>query len=396
MENLRDRILANPLISAVFASPFEVYLVGGYLRDILRGFESKDIDFVVKGDFLPLLSRIASSTGGKIIHFEKGGLSRIILDTTTIDFTPLHGRLADDLSRRDFTVNAIAWAPEKGIIDPLEGFRDIQKGIIKAVSRFNLVSDPIRLIRSYRFIGEFGWRMDSKTRKCIKELKESLKLSSSERITLEFFKLLNSRDHLKALKLAYTDGLLNVFLSVNSVNLGINIKVLSRFCPFLEKIPKTHQLNLDQTFSQGLSYAGLLRAELILFKTSLQESKLRLSNAIVKRLIITNILLDQFEKTKPVNRQELFDFFHAAGDALLDFALLTRNKHTFHEAVRFLNIKSVLPTEEIMSLTGVKGGPELGSYLKEVKRIQFLGKIAERDDARRVLSQWLARRSNTS
>jgi tRNA nucleotidyltransferase (CCA-adding enzyme) len=352
----------------------------------LRGFQSTDIDIVVKGDFRPLLSRIASSTDGKIIDFEKGGISRIILDTTTIDFTALRGSIEEDLSRRDFTMNAIAWSPESGIVDPLEGLRDIQREIIRALSRENLTDDPIRLLRTYRFAGEFGWRIDSRTRIFIRELKESLKLSSFERITLEFLKLLNSKNHLKALKLSYADGLLNIFLAIDSRDLLINIKALSRFKSFLEKIPNAYFPSLERTISQGLSHAGLLRAEVILFKARLEESRLRLSNAILKRLKITSMLLDEFQKAKSARRQQLFDLFYASGVTVLDFALLTRNKKILHEAMRFVNMSSLLPTEEIMNLTGVKGGAELGSFLKEMKRMQFLGKIAQRGDALRFFS----------
>jgi len=390
MENLNNRILANPVISTIFAPGFEVYLVGGYIRDVLRGFKPTDVDIVVRGNFQPLLSRIAASTDGKIIDFEKGGgISRIIFDTTTIDLTAMQGSIEDDLSRRDFTMNAIAWSPERGIVDPLGGLRDIQRGTIRAVSRCNFSDDPIRLLRTYRFLGEFGWRIDSKTRNFVRELKESLRLSSFERITLEFLRLLNSKDHLKALKLSYADGLLNIFLALDSCELFMNIKALSRFKSFLEKIPNAYHPNGDRTISQGLSQAGLLRAEILLFKAKLEKNRLRLSNAILKRLKVTSILLEELQKTKSVGRQRLFDLFYASGDALLDFALLTRNRKILHEAMRFLNMRSLVATQEIMDLTGVKGGVELGAFLKELKRMQFLGKIAQRADALRLVSNGL-------
>ena len=103
------------------------------------------------------------------------------------------------------------------------------------------------------------------------------------------------------------------------------------------------------------------------------------------------MLLDQFQESKSVKRQQLFDFFQAAGAVSLDFAYLTRNESTVHEATRFLNMKPVLPTEEIMNLIGVKGGPELGSLLKELKRMQFLGKIPQKEDPRRLLTRWLVK-----
>jgi tRNA nucleotidyltransferase/poly(A) polymerase len=390
MQNLRESILSEPLVEKVLNAGREVFLVGGYLRDLLRGVRSRDIDFVVRGDVKRVLSEVLRDLDGTVVEFREFLMVRAVVQDYTLDFTELKGALEDDLFRRDFSINAIAWSAEKGIIDPLKAIRDIEKGVIRAVCEKNFVDDPLRLLRAYRFSGELGWRIDRKTRKMIRKLKDSIKQSAPERITLEIIKLLNSDGHLRALKQAHRDGLLGTLLSIDRDRLEANIKVLSRFNSFLKKLPEEWRVRLDKTVTQGLSFGGLLRAEQLLYGSDLERNRLSLSRAIIKRLEGTSTLLSIYEENRNIDDVLIFDLFTKAGDAVMDLALLTRSQRILKKAEHFLRISPVLSTAKIMDITGIAPGPELGRVLHEIKKLQFLGKVKDEKDARK----WLHDRSN--
>lgn len=379
MKYLTKTILSDKAVSRVFASGVEAYLVGGYIRDIIRGKRSNDIDFVVKGNIKMIVPNIFSDID-RIVEFKDAALIRVVIGDITIDFSELKGTIEDDLCSRDFAMNAIAWSPDRGIIDPINGIEDIRRERIRAVSEKNFIDDPLRMLRAYRFAGELGWEIDRDTRKRAKNLKNLIKQSSPERITLEFFKLLNSHNYFRALKYAFSDSLLNEILSFNSNKLLENITALSKFNAFLKKMPEKYRAKLNEPFSQGLSYIGLLRAEQLLYNSSCSRNNLRLSSAILKRLCSTEKALTRYTKLKRLAKKQLFNLFEEAGDGVMDLAVLTRRKRLLDDAERFLNIKQTLSTKNIIGITGARG-PEIGKLIKEMRCLQFTGKINNEDDA---------------
>ena len=155
MKNIKKIILGNKINSKVFSLGKEVYIVGGYLRDALIGKESWDIDYVVRGDIRQFAMQLLAQkrSNATIVELKKELMIRIVLKNgLTLDFTELKGDVKDNLGERDFTMNAIAWSPGTGIIDPFNAVKDIAKHRIKAISIDNFRNDPLRLLRTYRFI----------------------------------------------------------------------------------------------------------------------------------------------------------------------------------------------------------------------------------------------------
>ncbi len=387
---MRETILGDPLIAGVLDACADVFLVGGFIRDLLIGTRSRDIDFIVRGDVRGLISKIFPEERATVIIFKKAMTVRVVVDDYTMDFSELRGSLEDDLSGRDFTMNAVAWSAGRGIIDPLKGREDIVKQRIRAICESNFVNDPLRLLRAYRFAGELGWRIEGKTRKIVKELAGSIKLPALERTTSESIRLLNSRYCVKAVKMAAADGLLGEIISLDAARLGDNIRKLSRLDSFIEKRREGLPISFGDEFSQGLSHIGLLRAEQLLSGSTAGKNLLRLSRASLNRLNVIGPLLSVYEKNRRINRTKLYDLLAAAGEGAMDFALLTRRKGFVREARRFLAMKGLLSAGKIMEITGVGAGPELGSLLREVRKMQFLGKLRNENDAIR----WLSSRAN--
>ncbi len=397
MTRIRSIIIGNSINSKVFSLGKEVYLVGGYLRDIILGKKSKDIDYIVRGDVKTFVNSVFGAIGlrrgaGTIVELKKEQMIRIVLkDGATLDFTRLAGDIKDNLGERDFTMNALAWSPETGLIDTFNGIDDIRKNIIRAVSIENFKNDPLRLLRVYRFASELGWNVERKTRAMVKQLNREIKRSAPERITSELFNLLNSKAVQSALKAAQRDGLLECLISAPRKKLSGNIRSISMLESKLKKLPKNFKTTLNNPFSQGITIKGLLRLEPLLEGSALNENALRLSRDIRERVDAAHRLLSAFRKNRFLNRGALFDTFAKAKEAAFDFLVLSGNARFLNRFAEFQKIrkKSLLTSEEIMLITGLKGGIALGDMIYKLKKMQFEGKFKTKKEAVRWLKNSL-------
>lgn len=187
----------------------EAYYVGGCVRDLLLGRPLHDLDLVVAGDALAL-ARIAARAlrGAFVLLDEENGIARVVLrgeegaPESTVDFARMRGELAEDLARRDLTINAMAMAPddfrryalgeakEAVVIDPWGGRRDLEKGLLRALSRQVLCDDPLRTMRVVRLAGELDFAIEPQTADWVREVAGRLPWVSWERIRDELFRLL--------------------------------------------------------------------------------------------------------------------------------------------------------------------------------------------------------------
>ncbi len=187
----------------------ETYYVGGCIRDLLLGRPLHDLDLVVAGDALALARAIARALRGAFVLLdEENTIARVVLrgaegiPGSTVDFARMRGELAEDLSRRDLTINAMAMAPddfyryalgeatEAAVIDPWGGRRDLEQGLLRALSREVLLDDPLRTMRVVRLAGELDFSIEPQTAAWVREVAGRLPLVSWERIRDELFRLL--------------------------------------------------------------------------------------------------------------------------------------------------------------------------------------------------------------
>lgn len=128
----------------------------------------------------------------------------------TVTFTT---SLEEDLRRRDFTINAMAYNPGTGIVDPFGGAEDLRRGVVRAVGspseRFS--EDALRIMRAFRFSAKFGFTIEPETLKAAAELSENLSAVSAERISAELEKILLS-DHPEVLADMYRAGVTKMFI----------------------------------------------------------------------------------------------------------------------------------------------------------------------------------------
>ncbi|MEW6161848.1 MAG: hypothetical protein AB1606_00780 [Nitrospirota bacterium] len=388
-QKLKNKIFKDRYNSIIFKKGRgkELYLVGGYVRNILKGVISQDRDYIFIGSTRSFVNEIRKIIGGTVVKFKKGEMIRLALkDGVTFDFSRPMGTLEEDLSKRDFTINAIAWSPDTGIIDPCEGLEDIKNRKIRSLSEESLIADPLRILRAYRFAAELNGSIENNTRKAIKMLHNRIKKVSPERITFEIFNLLNSEHPAKYLNMALSDGLLNAILSISDKTLGRNVKAISRLEAKINKLPLKVKVILEKIFSQNLTYKGLLCLELLLRQDGSfvpdRIPKIRMSNNIIKRITLSH------EGIKEFKRDKLFDIFLKSKGAAMDILILKGRLDLLREYERFKMIwkKGLLSSEEVSSVTGVKAGPKLGRIITELKKAQFEGRLRSGSDAVRFLS----------
>lgn len=179
---------------------FEVYVVGGAVRDWLRGLEPHDFDLATsaKPEQTAALFDKCALTG------MKHGTVTAIIDHHPVEITtfrkdgdyaghrkPRHVEFIDDihqdLARRDFTINAMAWNPKTGLIDPFHGKEDLEKGVIRAVGdpEVRFEEDALRMIRAWRFAARLNFKLDEKTEEAIAHKEPLIADVAPERIVPE-------------------------------------------------------------------------------------------------------------------------------------------------------------------------------------------------------------------
>lgn len=192
------------------------YLVGGVLRDIIMSrSDKKDIDITTKNP-KKIIKKYRNNIKTIVTLDEKFEVYRIFLNDNSdiyIDLSKIQGKdIIDDLSRRDYTINAVALGLQNNsveILDPLRGIKDLEKKSIKKISRENLINDPLRLLRAFRFKAELDFNIDNDTKNDIKELSQLIVKVADERVKVELFKILNTEKAYSTFYELYETGLLS-------------------------------------------------------------------------------------------------------------------------------------------------------------------------------------------
>lgn len=195
------------IIGVLMENGYEAYAVGGCVRDSILGRVPGDWDITtsalpmqVKGLFRRTVDTgiqhgtvtvMLGRNGYEVTTYRIDGKYEDSRHPESVEFTP---KLEEDLKRRDFTINAMAYNDEHGIVDIFDGVGDLQRKIIRCVGnahdRFD--EDALRILRAVRFSAQLGFGIEENTAGAAKELAVNLKRISSERIHTEFNKMLKS------------------------------------------------------------------------------------------------------------------------------------------------------------------------------------------------------------
>ncbi|MCX8040993.1 MAG: HD domain-containing protein [Thermodesulfobacteriaceae bacterium] len=199
-----------------FKNRKDFFLVGGAVRDLILNKKINDLDLIVREGLEALVFFARSFLNFYLVSLApEWGIYRLTKDKFSIDFTDFKGKtLEEDLRARDFTFNAMA-IPVKGlfegkffIIDPFSGLKDLKERRIKILGERNLLEDPLRILRGYRFFAQNLGNIERETRNLFKKHKKRINLCASERILTELSYLLLSSKTYQTFLLMDEDGIL--------------------------------------------------------------------------------------------------------------------------------------------------------------------------------------------
>ncbi len=189
----------------------KIYLVGGFLRDLYLGDPGRDLDFAVSGNAMSLAQSVSEALKGVYIPLDRiNRVARVVLDPHgekwQIDFSSFKGlNIEEDLSNRDFTINATAlelsayiklsaengglaarrserWRWHEELIDPYGGLADIENKTIRAISKYVFEADPVRILRGVRLAGKLGFNIKPETLDLMEQSRWLLQEVSGERV----------------------------------------------------------------------------------------------------------------------------------------------------------------------------------------------------------------------
>lgn len=190
----------------------DAYFVGGLVRDELLGRTVKrDIDLAIDGEASELARAFADAIGGAYyLMDEEHDVARVIVGDTYIDFAALRGSLRNDLSTRDFTINAMArQLGSNELTDPFHGQKHLETKQVCAVSDEVFQNDPVRLLRALRIARELGFAIGGHTEKLMRRDAHLLAFASMERARDEFCKIVALPNCVATLRQMDELGLLN-------------------------------------------------------------------------------------------------------------------------------------------------------------------------------------------
>lgn len=251
MKDLKEKILNNKHIKAlndVFEN-HEVFLVGGFLRDLFLNIQTNDFDLVVcdfpVSDFA---DEIVEKLGGtKVLLDSENEIYRVVLPDKITYFDiakPLSNDIQVDIKRRDFTMNSLFFDLNRGGIINSEAILDIKNKIIKTHSIENIEDDPLRILRAFRFMALSNFQIDKNILDFIEKNGALISNVAKERINYELLKLLSGKYALETLYLMQKTGFLNILFPIFDE---------------IDKIPKNSHHHLPLTF-HSLEIVGFIPA----------------------------------------------------------------------------------------------------------------------------------------
>lgn len=228
-----DKIDILKVASSIAKSRNEkVYIVGGFPRDVLLGRSPNEIDFLIVGDGVEFANDLAESLGVKEVQiFKHFGTAHFYFNSYNLEFVmarkesyksesrnPIveQANFADDISRRDFTINTLAISLNEEnygeLIDTYNALDDLEKEIIKTpIDPFiTFEDDPLRILRAFRFATKLGFNIHPETLAAIIEKAERLKIITQERISDEFLKIMSYHKPSIGLIGLYEAGILKI------------------------------------------------------------------------------------------------------------------------------------------------------------------------------------------
>jgi tRNA nucleotidyltransferase (CCA-adding enzyme) len=389
-----------------------LYLVGGFVRDLLLGRPAADFDLVVEGDAITLARALAKKFGGKVTAHTKFGTAKMDVrewkpesayrSLASIDLissrsetykhpgalpTVKPGSMDDDLRRRDFTINTLAIrldGPRFGELrDDLGGLSDLERGIVHVLHPRSFVDDPTRMYRAVRYEARYGFRISSETLRLIPEARALIDKLSAQRIRHELDLILEEPEAGPILgRLAELDLLKPVHPA-----LGFDDSASRR----LAHVPG------QPSFDSPDFSPGNLRWMLWLMSSSKKEiesvnKRLHFTSSLMRSLLAASKLfadLPSYEDLGPSQCVERLDGIPLSAVYAVSRAAPGKPKEKLEKYLgEWRHVKPHTTGHDLKKL-GIPPGPKYQKVLRELRRAWLDGKLHSVHDEERLLENLL-------
>lgn len=381
---------------------FNAYLVGGSVRDLLRGEENLDIDIVIEGDGIAFARLFGERLNAKVRSHQKFATAQIFTNGLKLDIATARteyyespaalpkvetSSIKKDLYRRDFTINTLAIKLNPRdfglLIDFFGGQRDLREKTIRVLHNLSFVEDPTRAFRAVRFSERFGFKISKHTENLIKstiEMNLFDKLSGPrlyEELLLSFYET----DPVRTLKRLSDIGLLKVIhknLTFNE-NLEENLKSMQ------ETISWFDLLFLEERTDKGVLFlmvllAGLKEEDIKTVLDRLSPPP-KVKEMIVKGLTYAREILKRPSVDDPVEIYKILS--NTKLEVVLFVMALSKDRKKKKMISYFLtelrNVKTILKGDDLKNM-GIKPGPIYSKILKELLEEKLRGHLKTREE----------------
>lgn len=346
------------IIDTITQAGYEAYAVGGCIRDSLLGREPEDFDITTSASPFVIKELFSRTVDTGIKH----GTVTVLLQKESYEVTTYRidgeyedhrhpkeviftANLLEDLKRRDFTINAMAYNEESGLVDPFGGEKDLAGRIIRCVGNpvERFTEDALRMMRAVRFSAQLGYTIEKNTRKAIEQLAPSLHAISAERIQTELVKLAVS-SHPSYLRIAYETGITAIIM------------------PEFDRCMQTKQNNPHHCYSVG------------------EHTLHAMENIRADKILRLTMLFHDMGKpqTMTVDEQGIYHFHghpeissNIAKDIMRRLKFDNKTIYYVTNLVRYHDVKVELRRKAVRHAV-YKIGEDIFPYLFEVKRADFL------------------------
>ncbi|MEW5718012.1 MAG: CBS domain-containing protein [Chloroflexota bacterium] len=398
---------------------FSLYIVGGFVRDLLLNQPNLDLDLVVEGDAIALAQALQKKYGGRVHGHTRFGtakwilkemkdekeemkdqkLSSLIPHLSSLDFSTARtefyahpsalpevetSSIKQDLHRRDFTINtlAICLDPERygQLLDPFGGEADLRRGLIRVLHNLSFIEDPTRILRAARFEQRFGFKIEPRTAQLIGDALDMFTRVSGERIRHEFNLIFREHAPEKALARAHELGALKaIFAPLDFTGWHT---------------AKFQQAREVEERPSVATYLGLLVYHLTPAVAADFCQRLRLPNADIETIMQVLALRAEVEPRLRVDAlapSALYRLLVDYGDdALALFALATDAERARERLALFrTRLRGLAPelTGNDLKRMGIRPGPQYRAILDRLREARLDGEISTRAEEEMLVNQ---------
>ncbi len=391
-----------------------VYVVGGFVRDLIMGAENLDIDIVVEGDGMLYGEQLARKLDGRVKIHEKFGTAVVVLpDGIHIDVASsrteyytrpaalpevMMSSIKQDLYRRDFTINALAIRLNRRYFGELLDFfgcrKDIRNGVIRVLHPMSFIDDPTRILRAVKFEQRYQFRMDPSTVNLLKDAlsQDIFNVVSAERLRNEFIEILEESRPLPAVKRMEELRILRLM----NKNIHLDSRMVEAFEAVAGLLVQFNDLINREGAKVWIIYFSILVMRLEPDEILDIATRFRVPNNIISRASFDKEKIHEVIRTicsRSLKTSELFrNLEHLSLETMIFMMARVRMAGVGNRVARFLNelryIKPLITGKELMEW-GIEPGPSYKDILTHLFNAQLDDKFSTVEGAKDFLDSRL-------